>query len=41
MGVETVEVRQDSNGYTVLVKDIRTGRGKRITAAEVMANAGR
>jgi mycothione reductase len=41
MGAETVEVRQDSNGYTVLVKDIRTGRGKSITAAEVMVNAGR
>jgi mycothione reductase len=41
MGVETVEVKQDSNGYTVLVEDIRTGRGKRIAAAEVMVNAGR
>jgi mycothione reductase len=41
LGVETMEIEQGSNGYTVLVKDIRTGRGKRITAAEVMVNAGR
>jgi dihydrolipoamide dehydrogenase len=41
MGVETVEVKHDSKGYTVLVKDVRTGRGKRISAAEVMVNAGR
>jgi mycothione reductase len=41
LGVETTEIKQGSNGYTVLVKDIRTGRGKRIAAAEVMVNAGR
>ena len=41
MGVETMEVKQGSNGYTVRVKDIRTGRVKRIAAAKLMINAGR
>jgi mycothione reductase len=41
MGVETIEVKQGSNGYTVLAQDIRTGRVKRIAAAKLMINAGR
>jgi dihydrolipoamide dehydrogenase len=41
MGVETMEIQRGGNGYTVLVKDVRTGRRKRISASHVMVNAGR
>lgn len=41
MGAETMEIQRGGNGYTVLAKDVRTGRGKRISASHVMVNAGR
>ncbi len=41
LGVETMEVKHGINGHAVLIKDIRTGRKKWITAGEVMVNVGR
>jgi len=41
MGVETIEVRHANNVYTVLVKDISTGREKEISAEVVMVSSGR
>jgi mycothione reductase len=41
MGVKTMEVKPGINGHDVLIKDLRTGRGKWISAAEVMVNASR
>ena len=41
MGVEIMEIQRGGDGYIVLVKNARTGRGKRISASHVMVNAGR
>ncbi len=41
LGVETQEVRQTAGGYTVTVKDIRTGEKKDITAEALFVSAGR
>lgn len=41
MGVETLEVRHDSHGYTVLVKDPGSGLEKEILAEALMVSAGR
>ena len=41
LGVETIEVRRADHGYTVLLKNASTGRGKKISAEAVMVSAGR
>ena len=41
MGVEALEVKSPVNGYKVLVKDISTGKEKKISADAVMVSSGR
>jgi dihydrolipoamide dehydrogenase len=41
MGAEPIEVRHSNNQFSVITKDVSTGRQKRISAEAVMVSAGR
>ncbi len=41
LGVETIAVRRTARGHSVMIKDIKTGRKKEISAQAVVVSAGR